>query len=366
VKYPTITSVERKTIGRPAGGDFFVKPGALLLEDGTRFDGFVPEWQDDGIVGEVVFNTGMTGYVETLTDPSYSGQILTFTYPLIGNYGVPDPETWESDRMHLRGVVVSELTTDWSHETGERSLLEWLREQKVPVIAGIDTRALTKKLREHGVMAGTIRSDRSAAKLPAYIAPAIVSISEPRVYNPSGHKTIIAVDCGMKENILRHLVLRGYRVKRVPHDYDYTAEVYDGVLLSNGPGDPTDYAAAIRVLERAMLRDKPIFGICLGSQLMGLAAGAKTYKLLYGHRGHNQPAIRPDGQGFITSQNHGYAIDEATLPEGWEVSFRNLNDNSIEGIRHRTKPFSAVQFHPEAAPGPTDTNWLFEEFGKLV
>ena len=353
--------------GRSEGGDFFV-PGALVLADGTRFAGMVPNWQTDGAVGEVVFNTGMTGYVETLTDPSYSGQILTFTYPLIGNYGVPSSETWESTGMHLRGVIVSELTSDWSHETGVRSLLDWLREQQVPIISGVDTRALTKKLREHGVMAGAIISGASKASkpLPAYIPPAIVSVNEPRVYNKTGRKTVVAVDCGMKENILRSLVALDFRVVRVPHDYDYTTKQYDGVLLSNGPGDPTDYSQAIAVLKKAMNQSKPIFGICLGSQLMGLAAGANTYKLLYGHRGHNQPAITPEGRGYITSQNHGYAIDEATLPSGWKVTFRNLNDNSVEGIAHATKPFSAVQFHPEATPGPTDTKWLFEEFAKQL
>jgi carbamoyl-phosphate synthase small subunit len=317
------------------------------------------------VVGEVVFNTGMTGYVETLTDPSYSGQILTFTYPLIGNYGVPDPETWESGGMHLRGVIVSELTADWSHATGLQSLLEWLQEQKVPVIMGVDTRALTKKLREHGVMAGLVTSEVSTT-LPEYVAPAIVSVPEPKVYNPTGKKTVVAVDCGLKENIVRNLVALDYRVVRVPHNYDYTTEKYDGVLLSNGPGDPTDYTSTIEILQRAMQGSKPIFGICLGSQLMGLAAGAKTYKLLYGHRGHNQPAITPDGRAYITSQNHGYAIDEASLPKGWDVTFRNLNDNSVEGIAHTSKPFSAVQFHPEATPGPTDTNWLFAEFGQQL
>jgi carbamoyl-phosphate synthase small subunit len=351
--------------GRSEGGDFFV-PGALVLADGTRFDGMVPDWQTDGAVGEVVFNTGMTGYVETLTDPSYSGQILTFTYPLIGNYGVPSPETWESGGMHLRGVIVSELTRDWSHETGVQSLLAWLRDQHVPVITGVDTRALTKKLREHGVMHGAIGTFEVSTTLPKYVAPAIVSVTGPKVYNQTGHKTIVAVDCGMKENILRSLVALDFRVVRVPHDYDYTTKEYDGILLSNGPGDPTDYSAAIAVLKKAMKQSKPIFGICLGSQLMGLAAGAGTYKLLYGHRGHNQPAITPEGRGYITSQNHGYALDEATLPKGWKVTFRNLNDNSVEGIAHATKPFSAVQFHPEATPGPTDTKWLFEDFAKAI
>lgn len=332
-----------------------------MLADGTVFEGKVPAWQTDSLVGEVVFNTGMTGYVETLTDPSYAGQILTFTFPLIGNYGVPTDDTWESSKMHLRGVIVSELTQDWSHATGTRSLLEWLREQEVPVIMGVDTRALTKHLRSRGVMSGAITTTRGPELKP--IPTPKISVPKPKIYNETGNKTVIAVDCGMKENIIRHLVSLGLRVKRVPYNYDYTAESYDGVFLSNGAGDPTDYPETIAILKRALASDKPVFGICLGAQLMALAAGATTYKLKFGHRGHNQPAVTAAGRGYITSQNHGYAIDEKSLPAGWGVTFRNLNDNSVEGITHKTKPFSAVQFHPEAAPGPTDTSWLFKEFG---
>jgi carbamoyl-phosphate synthase small subunit len=350
---------------RPVGGDFFVTKAAwLVLSDGTRFSGMVPAWQPDGLAGEVVFNTGMTGYVETLTDPSYAGQILNFTYPLIGNYGVPDTDTWESTGMHLRGVVVSELTNAWSHATGTRSLLEWLREQEVPVITGVDTRALTKHLRSRGVMAGAITTtDRPNLEV---IPTPKISIAEPKIYNPGGTKSVIAVDCGMKENIVRHLVGLGLRVKRVPHDYDYTREDYDGIFLSNGPGDPTGYPSTIGILQRALQQDQPIFGICLGTQLLALAAGARTYKLKFGHRGHNQPAATPENRAYITSQNHGYAIDPATLPAGWEVTFSNLNDNSVEGISNTTKPYFAVQFHPEAAPGPTDTAWLFSKFVELM
>ena len=353
-----------QTEDRPERGDIFFIPAKLWLSDGTSFDGSVPDWQPDGEAGEVVFNTGMTGYVETLTDPSYSGQILTFTYPLIGNYGVPDPASWESERLHLRGVVVSELTMQWSHAGHVRSLLDWLREQQVPVITGVDTRALTKLLRVHGTMAGTIATSRPAAIKP--VPAGKVSIPEPRIYNPHGAKTVIAVDCGMKENITRSLAGLGLRVKRVPHNYDYTHEDYDGVMLSNGPGDPTDYPEAIAILRRALQKDRPVFGICLGSQLMALAAGASTYKLHFGHRGHNQPCAGPDGRAYITSQNHGYAIAEDSLPQGWRVTFRNLNDQSVEGIAHLTKPYFSVQFHPEAAPGPTDTRALFKEFEELL
>lgn len=302
----------------------------------------------------------MTGYVETLTDPSYTGQILVFTSPLLGNYGVPDPSTWESPKIHVRGVVVSELTQHWSHAGSTRSLSEWLKEQGVPVIAGVDTRALTKYLRSRGTLPGVITTQNQ----PSLTLPAAtkVSVAKPQVLNPGRPKTVIAVDCGMKDNIVRNLIERGVTVKRVPHNYDYTAEPYDGVLISNGPGDPTDYPEAIAILGRALTADKPVFGICLGVQLMALAAGGCTYKLKFGHRGHNQPAVTPAGRGYITSQNHGYAIAEKSLPPDWQVTFRNLNDNSVEGIAHRTKPFFAVQFHPEAAPGPTDTNWLFKDF----
>ena len=361
---PTITSVTPETENRPEAGDIFLKPAKLWLSDGTAFDGEVPDWQPDGEAGEVVFNTGMTGYVETLTDPSYAGQILTFTYPLIGNYGVPSPATWESAGMHLRGIVVSELTMQWSHAGHLRSLLEWLRDQRVPVITGVDTRALTKLLRVHGTMAGVIAAGQPAAIKP--LAFDKISVPEPRIYNPAGKHTVVAVDCGMKENIVRSLVSRGLRVKRVPHNYDYSAETYDGVLVSNGPGDPNDYPEATDVLRRAMTAGRPVFGICLGSQLMALAAGARTYKLHYGHRGHNQPAVTPAGRAYITSQNHGYAVDEDSLPRGWEVNFRNLNDHSVEGVAHRTQPFFSVQFHPEATPGPTDTAYLFDDFARLL
>lgn len=365
MKKPDILVKDIDASGRSDGGDFFVlQPGKLVLEGGETFDGFIPEGQADSLTGEAVFNTGMTGYVETLTDPSYSGQILAFTYPLLGNYGVPDSTTWESTKMHLRGVVVSEMTVKWSHEGSLKSLAEWLREQNVPFITGVDTRALTKYLRTRGTMAGVITSgENPEISLP----PAEkVSIAEPVIINPGQAKTIIAVDCGMKENIVRQLAGLGLTIKRVPHNYDYTAEAYDGVFISNGPGDPTDYPEAVKILRNALAHDKPVFGICLGIQLMGLAAGATTYKLKFGHRGHNQPVVTTQGKGYITSQNHGYAIDEESLPADWQVTMRNLNDDSVEGIAHKTKPFFAVQYHPEAAPGPTDTHFLFNDFvGKL-
>lgn len=309
----------------------------------------------------------MTGYVESLTDPSYSGQILVFTYPLIGNYGVPalpsgrhDKSTWESEKIHVAGVVVSEVYGD--------EFIDWLKDQKVPLITGVDTRALTKHLRSRGTMRGAIsphpllpvRGGAEGAIVP------FVSISKPILYNPHHKKTIILVDCGMKMNILRELMKLPFQIKRVPRNYDYTSEPYAGVFISNGPGDPADYTSTIEVLEKALKKGKPIMGICLGSQLMGIAAGAKTYKLKFGHRGHNQPVQMDDGKCFITSQNHGYAVDEKTLPADWYINFRNLNDNSVEGVAHKTKPFFSVQFHPESHPGPTDTEWLFGKFEALI
>ncbi|MBB64208.1 MAG: carbamoyl phosphate synthase small subunit [Waddliaceae bacterium] len=343
----------------------------LVLQDGTIFHGLSPSWQDGHYFGELVFSTGMTGYCESITDPSYTGEILTFTYPLIGNYGVPDKEHWESSKAHAFGVVIDELCENWSHHEGTRSFIEFLEEQNVPLITGIDTRALTRYLRSRGTVPGAICCGEGLPK--KFPNPheknivASVSTEEISIYNETEEKTVVLVDCGMKENILRQLQKWPLRIKRVPHDYDYTGEDFDGVFYSNGPGDPTRASETITVLQKAMKFRKPIFGICLGTQLMALAAGAKTYKLPFGHRGHNQPCMHiPTGKCFITSQNHGYAIEENSLPEEWEVSYRNLNDQSIEGISHKFLPFGAVQFHPEACPGPTDTFWIFEQFYKSV
>jgi carbamoyl-phosphate synthase small subunit len=340
-------------------------PAFLTLADGTIWNGLMPEWQNGHYLGEVVFNTGMTGYVESLTDPSYAGQILVFTYPLIGNYGV-DTNASESKKIQVRGIIVYELAENWSHSRSQQSLTEWLKEQRVPSMMNVDTRALTKHLRTSGTMNGLIAN--APAKVPvATQKSSFVSVSEPVVYKKRERKKVILVDCGAKENILRSLLKLPVSVKRVPYDYDYTNEPYDGVLLSNGPGDPTNYEATISIAKTALLNGKPMFGICLGSQIMALAAGAKTYKLKFGHRGHNQPCLEVENKrGFITSQNHGYAIDGNSLPRGWYVTFQNLNDSSVEGIAHKNKPFFSVQFHPEACPGPTDTEWLFERFYKTL
>ena len=341
-------------------------PAQLILETGETFQGLAPASQQEIAFGEVVFNTGMVGYVESLTDPSYAGQILVFTYPLIGNYGIAEESTWESHKIHVKGVIVSELAPYHSSHSAEHSLEEWLMRQNIPYLTGVDTRAVTKLLRTHGVIPGAIA--------PASVKPTAfedfshidwvekVSIKEPREYG-AGDKLIIAIDCGMKENILRCLLKYPARIKRVPYDYDFTDEPFDGVFISNGPGDPALCQKTIQILQKALAKKKPTFGICLGTQLLALAVGAKTYKLPFGHRSHNQPCMDYATQRcFLTSQNHSYAVEETTLPSDWQVSFRNLNDNSIEGIEHKHLPFSAVQFHPEAAPGPLDTQWLFEKF----
>jgi len=341
-------------------------PAQLILETGEVFQG--KSFGADTTFGEVVFTTGMTGYIESLTDPSYAGQILVFTYPLIGNYGTPEPSLWESAKIHASGVVMSSLTTFSHHHQKKESLFDWLEREKVPFLTGVDTRALTKRLRGYGVSQGVITKDASSSFFPKDIVSLVpkVSIKQPEVYG-SGGKKIIVLDCGMKENIFRCLTQFPLTIKRVPYDYDYNQEDWDGLFLSNGPGDPQECRSTIEHLKIAMRRKKPIFGICLGAQLMALAAGATTYKLKFGHRGHNQPCMNlKTKQCVLTSQNHGYAIDESTLPADWEVSYRNLNDNSVEGIQSKENPFFAVQFHPEASPGPIDTRWLFETFYEML
>jgi carbamoyl-phosphate synthase small subunit len=354
----------------------------LILEDGSEFEGY-SFGHDGSASGEVVFNTAMTGYPESLTDPSYKGQILVLTYPLIGNYGVPGDRHedgissfYESDKIHVTALVISEYSFSSSHWNKSKSLDEWLREHKVPGIYGVDTRALTKRIREKGAMLGKVifaePETRNQKPETVFYDPnkvnlvAKVSTREKKKYGNGKYK-IILVDCGVKNNIIRRVLQRDTTVIRVPWNYDFTEEEYDGILLSNGPGDPKQCTETVRHIRKAFEGDKPVFGICLGNQLMALAAGADTYKLKYGHRSHNQPVImKGTNRCFITSQNHGFATDASTLGSDWEELFVNVNDNTNEGIRHKTKPFFSTQYHPEASSGPTDTDFLFDEFLKLV
>ena len=344
----------------------------LHLEDGTVFEGksfgaALPK--NKQIHGEVVFNTGMTGYVESLTDPSYAGEIVVLTYPLVGNYGVPDKKFFESSKIQIAGLVVSEYCEEYSHADAKMSLGQWLKDSGIPAISGVDTRALTKKLRERGVMLGQLATGSASKKFEDPNQENLVALVSPKrkkVYG-SGPIKIVAIDCGMKENIVRSFTRPEVSLIRVPWNYDFTHDEYDALFISNGPGDPTQCAPTIKHIQAAMRDNKPILGICLGNQLLALAAGALTYKLKYGHRAQNQPAIEAaTGRCYITSQNHGFAVDTKTLPDGWEEWFSNANDGSNEGIRHKTKPWRSVQFHPEASPGPTDTAWIFDEFLKSL
>ena len=380
------------------------KKAELRLGNGRVLEGWSFGY-DGPATGEVVFSTSMVGYPESLTDPSFQGQILCVSYPLVGNYGTPDMSTGpdglslraESERIHVRGLVIADYSENYSHWDAVESLGDWLKREQVPGISGIDTRLLTRMIREEGVMPGEIViggdfSTSPSASLemtnnpsfrPSEASPLSFRPSEARgeisenlvaqvsckevLHYGKGPKRVVLVDCGVKHNILRCLVSRGLEVVRVPWDYDFTGMDYDGLFLSNGPGDPAVCKETIAHLRQALQEDRPVFGVCLGSQLMALAAGAKTFKLPYGHRSHNQPVRRVGTDScYITSQNHGYAVDPATLPAGWEPFFVNLNDGTNEGIRHIAMPFFATQFHPEASGGPVDTEFLFDDFLSLL
>lgn len=362
----------------------------LILADGTSLEG-KPFGAAVSTSGEVVFNTGMVGYPESLTDPSYKGQILVLTYPLVGNYGVPDEsrDEWkikkhfESNEIQIRGLVVSEYCDEYHHWNAKQSLGQWMKKYKIPGITGVDTRALTQKLREHGVMLGQLVQDKhqpakkiADPNLENLVAQ--VSIKRPVIYNGGTNqgakaskrkKCIIAIDTGMKNNIIRSFINRGVTFIRVPWNYDIWNGEYkfDGVFIANGPGDPAVLKETHETVRRAFDKKIPTFGICLGIQIMAIAAGAKTYKLKYGHRAQNQPVIdRFTKRCYLTSQNHGFAVNYKTLPKDWVVWMENANDHTIEGIRHKKLPFMAVQFHPEATPGPVDTAFLFDEFVKML
>lgn len=353
----------------------------LLLQDGTAFHGRSFGY-DAPVAGEVVFNTAMMGYPESLTDPSYAGQLMTLTYPLVGNYGVPPftfeanglPTFMESDKIYASAIIVADYSERYCHWNAKESLAEWLKREHVPGITGIDTRALTKRLREQGVMMGKIIFDDEPDNIPEAHYEGVnfvdqVSVKEVVRYNEGAKKTVVLVDCGVKANIIRCLIARGCCVVRVPWNYDYTEMAFDGLFLANGPGDPDMCEATVDILRRFMDTEKdaatprPICGICMGNQLLSKAAGATIYKLKYGHRSHNQP-VRLVGtdQCFVTSQNHGYAVDAKTLGSDWQEMFVNMNDGSNEGIRHKTLPWFSSQFHPEACSGPVDTEFMFDKF----
>jgi carbamoyl-phosphate synthase small subunit len=344
----------------------------LILKDGTKYEG-KSFGASKSISGEVVFATGMMGYPEALTDPSFKGQILVMTYPLVGNYGVPDKSKWESEKIQVSGLVVSSYIDTPSHHDMKMTLAEWLKNEGVPALEIKDTRGITLKLRESGVMLGAIVNGNKKIKLEdpnLRNLAAEVSVKKIAEYKPRGFeipKTVVLIDCGEKRNMVRRLTARGVKVVVVPWDTDVTKLdfKFDGVLISNGPGDPKMAVATIENVKKIIEQKIPTLGICLGNQILALAAGGTTYKLKFGHRSQNQPVVMVGTKkAYLTTQNHGFAVGE--IPPGFKVWFINANDSTNEGIIHEHLPFMSVQFHPEASPGPTDTDFIFDEFIKKL
>lgn len=354
--------------------------GFFSLQNGSLWGGQLFGYQGE-TSGEVVFNTAMTGYPESLSDPSYYGQILVLTYPMIGNYGVPSDSVtlsntlsryFESSKPQIRGLVVNHYSEEFSHWNAQKSLSSWMNAYGIVGIEGVDTRAITKQLRTQGSMLGAIQFGGDDAGKSLWFNPHTedivkhVSCKEKKVHG-HGKRRILLIDCGTKLNIIRRLLERDCTVIQVPYDYDYSLEEFDAIFISNGPGNPEHLAMTISHIRKSIADNRVVAGICLGCQLIGLALGGKVFKLKFGHRSHNQPVVqRSSGKCFVTSQNHAYAVDPCSLPKECEVTFENLNDGSCEGIRHKTKPVMAVQFHPEAFGGPEDTDFFFDEFVSLI
>ncbi len=352
-----------------------MKRASLFLADGTRFDGDGLDYEGIAL-GEAVFYTGMTGYEEALTDPSYAGQILTFTYPMIGNYGISG-RVAQYPRACVAGAVIKRIARHPSHYDAKADLPSWLNEQKIPTMTGADTRSITIALREHGTIwaalaVGDEALARAEARLSEFVrtattkdlVPGVATRAEHVEGTPGGPRVVL-IDCGVKRAILRELTALGAHVTVLP--YDATREEIEryspqAVFISPGPGDPTDLPQTIETL-RSMLGEKPMYGVCLGHQLLALACGAQTFKLPYGHRGGNQPVKDlQQNEVLVTAHNHGYAVDAKTLPDELEQTMVNLNDGTNEGFRHRVLPVQAVQFHPEASPGPFDARRLFAQW----
>lgn len=341
--------------------------GALQLEDGTEIIGN-SIGSSSFASGEVVFTTGMVGYPEALTDLSYRGQILVFTYPLIGNYGISHGP-FESQAIQVEGVVLSQEISCFSHYKAVKSLGSWLKEQGIPAIVEVDTRALTLKLREHGVMGGKLyfhKDDKNKEIVNNNLRnlPAEISVSKPITLG-KGKVHLGLLDCGTKKGIIDSLLAQGIKLTILPWNFS-NLDGFDGLVVGNGPGDPMMVTETIDIIRLYMKRKKPLLGICLGNQLIALAAGGRTYKLPYGHRSHNQPVFDTEtNKAYLTTQNHGYAVDAKKLPSEWKEWFVNLNDGTNEGIRHKKLPFLSTQFHPEGRPGPEDTKWVLNYFTDL-